>query len=93
MKLPFSFTRGTLNHLRLLVDAAEKLMKKGYKSCMLTEPSFVDLIAIKNDEMIFVEIKGYKGKFKFTPNEQLIQKLCKKYGIKYFVFNGEFNEL
>lgn len=67
-------------------------MAFGYKVCMLTEPSFIDLIALNNQEIWFIEVKAGK-RISFTPNEKLLQKLCKMYGIKYSVYNGEFHEL
>jgi len=88
----FSFTSKTIKHLRLSVKAAEELMKKGFKVCMLLEPSFVDLIAINDQEMRFIEVKSGK-KWKFSKNEQIVRKLCKAYGISYFVFDGEFHKM
>jgi Holliday junction resolvase len=76
----------------LAVKATEKLMERGFKVCMLLEPNFVDLIAINNKEMQFIEVKSGK-KWKFTRNEELVRKLCNVYGINYFVFNGEFHKL
>jgi len=93
MKRYEALTQSSARHLKLLAEAVEKLMAAGYKVCMLTEPSFVDLIAINKNEIWFVEVKAGKS-ISFTPNEKLVQKLCKMHKIKYSVYhNNEFHEL
>lgn len=63
-----------LRHALARVQVAIELTGRGYKVDFMEEPSSADLIAWKDGEIRFIEVKTGKGG-RTTPNEDKLHKL------------------